>query len=161
MQDESDLAFQNLNGIADLEAKLAFLESENQELKAQKEISLQSQSVEISRLNEHINEMNESMQDARIATNKLAIFEKKMEDMEVLILKNQKQEQELDELRAENEMFQSAQQKIQKMERAVNFYKNEAFEAKKQAGILKLELDKQVNEVQLRQREIEDSHRIN
>ena len=150
MQDESDLAFQNLNGIADLEAKLAFLESENQELKAQKEISLQSQSVEISRLNEHINEMNESMQDARIATNKLAIYEKKMEDMEVLILKNQKQEQELDELRAENEMFQSAQQKIQKMERAVNFYKNEAFEAKKQAGILKLELDKQVNEVQLR-----------
>jgi hypothetical protein len=42
MQDESDLAFQNLNGIADLEAKLAFLENENQELKAQKEISLQS-----------------------------------------------------------------------------------------------------------------------
>ena len=37
--------------------------------------------MEISRLSEQITEMSESVQDARVATTKLAIFEKKIEDM--------------------------------------------------------------------------------
>ena len=38
LQDDSDLAFQNLNGIAALEAKVAFLSSENLELKSDSEM---------------------------------------------------------------------------------------------------------------------------
>ena len=58
-------------------------------------------------------------------------------------------------------MLQSMQHKIQKAEKAVLFYKDEALQAKKQANLLKMELDKQVNAVQLKQREIEESHRMN
>ena len=60
-----------------------------------------------------------------------------------------------------NHVLQSSHHKIQKAEKAALFYKDEALQAKKQANLLKMELDKERNAVQLKTREIEESHRIN
>ena len=161
LQDESNLAFNNLNGVAELEAKVTFLSTENLDLKNEVQASRQTSSLEISRLSEQIQEMNETVQDARIATTKLQIYEKKMEEMTQLQSKLLKQENELEELRDMNHLLQSSHHKIQKAEKAALFYKDEALQAKKQANLLKMELDKERNAVQLKTREIEESNRIN
>ena len=161
LQDESNLAFNNLNGVAELEAKVTFLSTENLDLKNEVQASRQTSSLEISRLSEQIQEMNETVQDARIANTKLQIYEKKMEEMTQLQSKLLKQENELEELRDMNHLLQSSHHKIQKAEKAALFYKDEALQAKKQANLLKMELDKERNAVQLKTREIEESNRIN
>ena len=61
LQDESNLAFNNLNGVAELEAKVTFLSSENLDLKNEVQASRQTSSLEISRLSEQIQEMNETV----------------------------------------------------------------------------------------------------
>ena len=71
----------NLNGVAELEAKVTFLSTENLDLKNEVELSRKTSSLEISRLSEQIAEMNETVQDARVATTKLQIYEKKIEEM--------------------------------------------------------------------------------
>jgi len=58
-------------------------------------------------------------------------------------------------------MFAGDNQKLKKQEQAVKFYQEETLQAKKQANFLKMELDKHVNLLQQRQREIEESNRIN
>jgi len=49
------------------------------------------------------------------------------------------------------------QNKFRQAEKAVIFYKEEALAAKKQANLLKMELDKQMNAVQQKNREFEES----
>ena len=61
LQDESNLAFNNLNGVAELEAKVTFLSTENLDLKNEVQASRQTSSLEISRLSEQIQEMNETV----------------------------------------------------------------------------------------------------
>lgn len=58
-------------------------------------------------------------------------------------------------------MMRAQQHKMEKAEKIVTIYKEETIQAKKQANMLKMELDKQVNALQLKQRVIDDSNRIN
>ena len=53
----------NLNGVAELEAKVTFLSAENLDLKNEVELSRKTSSLEISRLSEQIAEMKEDCRE--------------------------------------------------------------------------------------------------
>ena len=81
LQDDSDFVALNLNGLADLEAKLSFMAQEKEEI--EKTIALERAQNEhaVIALKETIEEMQEQVQEARMVQTKLTIYEKRMEEL--------------------------------------------------------------------------------
>ena len=99
MQDKSDLVAHNLNGIADLEAKLAFITDEKDELEKTLTMERTQFDLKAARLNETIEEMKDQVQEASMVQTKITIYEKKLEDMQHMQQKINKQEMELQRFR--------------------------------------------------------------
>lgn len=81
LQDDSDFVALNLNGLADLEAKLSFMAQEKEEI--EKTIAQERAQNEhaVIALKETIEEMQEQVQEARMVQTKLTIYEKRMEEL--------------------------------------------------------------------------------
>ena len=79
---------QNLDGMADLEAKLAFVTNEKNEMQEEFDLMRQTKQTEIVNLKEQVNEFEEKYNEARHDQVQVPILMKKLEDYKLLKERN-------------------------------------------------------------------------
>ena len=136
----------NLDGMADLEAKLVFSQSEKAELISQLAQIKRDKDVEINELTDKLNDLETKYKEARQAEVAVRMYEKKLQDIGNINTRVKELEDENDRLKDQNEVLLSERNNSEISQQRIHYYEKELLTVKAGLKLATLELDRKSND---------------